>query len=233
MRLDKYLAQATGFSRKEVKRMLHAEEVRVNGEIEKSPARKVEDADQVILDGYEIETPADRYLMLNKPEGYVCSNDDGTHPSVLGLVELPRADQLTIAGRLDVDTTGLVLLSDDGQWCHRITSPRHKLGKTYAVTCADPIPEKAIAQFEKGVMLQGEKLATKPARLELLDSHHGRITLFEGRYHQVKRMFAALGNRVVELHREAIGPIQLDDALFPGEYRALSAAEVESIFNAR
>ena len=232
MRLDKYLAQSTGFSRKEVKRMLHADEVQVNGEYERNPARKVSEEDEVLLDGYPIDTPRERYIMLYKPVGYVCSNDDGTHPSVLGLVELPRADELTIAGRLDVDTTGLVLLSDDGQWCHRITSPRHKLGKIYEVTLADPIDESYVEKFERGILLNGEKEPTKPASLQILSETSARVQLFEGRYHQVKRMFAALGNRVEALHRDAIGPIQLDEELFEGEWRELTQAEVESIFNA-
>lgn len=232
MRLDKYLAQSTGFSRKEVKRMLHADEVQVNGEPERNPARKVNDEDLVLLDGFPVETPRERYLMLYKPVGYVCSHDEGTHPSVLGLIELPRADELTIAGRLDVDTTGLVLLSSDGQWCHRITSPRHKLGKVYEATLADPIDQTYIERFERGIQLNGEKGLTKPANLEILSDHIARVELFEGRYHQVKRMFAALGNRVEALHRESIGPIVLDEELFEGEWRELSQAEVVSITNA-
>ncbi len=231
MRLDKYLAQATGYSRKDVKRMLHSEEVSVNGEIERNAARHVSDEDEVVLDGYQIDTPGDRFIMLNKPEGYVCSHDEGSHPSVLGLVDIPRPENLTIAGRLDVDTTGLVLMSDDGQWCHRITSPRHKLGKVYEATLADPIDETYIKAFEKGIQLNGEKGLTKPAELEILDSHLARVVLFEGRYHQVKRMFAALGNRVEELHRLSIGPIELDEMLNPGEWRELSDEEVASILN--
>ena len=232
MRLDKYLAQSTGFSRKEVKRMLHADEVQVNGEPERNPARKVNDEDLVLLDGFPVETPRERYLMLHKPMGYVCSHDEGTHPSVLGLIELPRADELTIAGRLDVDTTGLVLLSSDGQWCHRITSPRHKLGKVYEATLADPIDQTYVENFARGIQLNGEKGLTKPANLEILSDHVARVELFEGRYHQVKRMFAALGNRVEALHRESIGPIVLDEELFEGEWRELSQAEVVSITNA-
>src|SRR5210317_1105698 len=231
MRLDKYLAQSTGFSRKEVKRMLHADEVQVNGEFERNPARKVSDADEVLLDGLPVDTPRDRYIMINKPLGYVCSNDDGTHPSVLGLLELPRAEEMTIAGRLDVDTTGLVLVSDDGQWCHRITSPRHKLGKIYEATLADPIDESYIEHFDRGIQLNGEKELTKPAKLEILSEQVARVALFEGRYHQVKRMFAALGNKVEELHRESIGPITLDDDLYEGEWRELTEDEVASIFN--
>ncbi len=211
--------------------MLHAEEVRVNGELEKNPARKVGEDDEVILDGYEIEAPRDRYIMLNKPAGYVCSHDEGDHASVLGLIELPRVDNLTIAGRLDVDTTGLVLLSDDGQWCHRITSPRHKLGKVYEATLADPIDESYIETFERGIQLNGEKELTKPAQLQILSELTARVELFEGRYHQVKRMFAALGNKVEALHRESIGPITLDDDLYEGEWRELTEDEVASIFN--
>lgn len=211
--------------------MLHADEVSVNGEAERNSGRQVSDADQVLLDGQEVDTPSERYLMLHKPEGYVCSHNEGDNPTVIGLIELPRAEKLSIAGRLDIDTTGLVLLSDDGQWCHRITSPRHKQAKVYELRCADPIDDKAAEQFARGIMLNNEKALTKPAELELIDAHRARVTLYEGRYHQVKRMFAALGNRVVELHRESIGPIRLDDALFPGEYRELTQAEVQSILN--
>ncbi len=150
---------------------------------------------------------------------------------MLGLIELPRVDNLTIAGRLDVDTTGMVLLSDDGQWCHRITSPRHKLGKIYEATLAEPIDESYIEMFERGIQLNGEKELTKPAKLEILAEQTARVELFEGRYHQVKRMFAALGNKVEALHREAIGPITLDDDLYEGEWRELTEEEVASIFN--
>lgn len=212
--------------------MLHADEVQVNGEFERNPARKITDEDEVLLDGHPVDTPRERYLMLYKPVGYVCSNDDGTHPSVLGLIELPRADELTIAGRLDVDTTGLVLISSDGQWCHRITSPRHKLGKVYEATLADPVEPSYVDKFARGIQLNSEKGLTKPANLEILSERVVRVELFEGRYHQVKRMFAALGNRVAALHRESIGPIELDEALYEGEWRELTTAEVESILNA-
>ena len=129
MRLDKYLAQSTGFSRKEVKRMLHAGEVKINGEPEKNAARHLSETDEVELDGMHVDAPSTRYIMLNKPDGCVCANEDPTYPTVVSLIELPRADELKIAGRLDMDTTGLVLLTDDGKWAHRVTSPRHKAGK--------------------------------------------------------------------------------------------------------
>lgn len=194
MRLDKYLAKSTGLSRKEVKRLLRADEVRVNGVPERDASRHVGEEDQVTLDETPLEHPQARYLMLNKPEGVVCAADDPTHPTVLSLVELPRAEALHIAGRLDLDATGLVLLTDDGKWSHRATSPRHKTDKVYHVTTADPIPASAVERFARGVQLKEEPFPTKPAQLELLGPCEARVTLHEGRYHQVKRMFAALGN---------------------------------------
>lgn len=229
MRIDKFLAQSTGLSRKEVHRLMHAEKITLDGEIIKNTGQHVtEDAD-IMLDGFPVEAPRDYYLMLHKPEGFVCSNQDGNHPSVLNFIELPRADEMTICGRLDVDTTGLVLITSDGKWAHRVTSPKHKTGKRYRVETADPIPASAIDAFAEGMMLNNEHKPTKPATLEILSDHQALVTLEEGRYHQVKRMFAAIGNRVTALHREQIGPITLDEELDPGEYRELTAEEVAAI----
>ena len=229
MRLDKYIAQVTDFSRKEVKRLLHADEVTVNGEFERDPGRKVDEEDDICLQGMPLDVPKVRYLMLNKPEGVVCSTDDPTHPTVLTLLEMPRVERLNICGRLDIDTTGLVLLTDDGQWAHRVASPNHKTGKVYHVTTAAPIPADAIRRFAEGLMLNGEKQRTKPAELDIRSEHEARVCLHEGRYHQVKRMFAAIGNRVEALHREQIGDIVLDEMLEPGEYRELTEDEIASI----
>ncbi|SEG80469.1 16S rRNA pseudouridine(516) synthase RsuA [Marinobacterium lutimaris] len=229
MRLDKYLAKSSGLSRKEVKRLLHADEVSVNGEPERNPARHIKEGDEVSLNDRPMERPEPRYLMMNKPDGVVCANDDPTHPTVLALIELPRAEEMTIAGRLDIDATGLVLITDDGKWAHRATSPRHKTHKVYLVTTADPIPADAVDKFAKGIKLDSERFPTKPAELTLLSDNEARVVIHEGRYHQVKRMFAALGNRVVELHRESVGEIVLDDDLFPGEYRHLTEDEINSL----
>ncbi|WP_049097636.1 16S rRNA pseudouridine(516) synthase RsuA, partial [Klebsiella michiganensis] len=133
------------------------------------------------------------------------------------------------AGRLDIDTTGLVLMTDDGQWSHRITSPRHHCEKTYLVTLENPLDESTAEQFAKGVQLHNEKDLTKPAVLEVVTPTEVRLTISEGRYHQVKRMFAAVGNHVVGLHRERIGDIALDASLAPGEYRPLTAEEIASV----
>lgn len=229
MRLDKYLAQSTGFSRKEVRRFMKAGEVIVNDEEVNNPALHISEKDEVYLSGYPVEAPGDKYLMLHKPLGCVCSNDDGTHPTVLSLIDLPRAEELTICGRLDVDTTGLVLITSDGKWAHRVTSPKHKTGKLYQVVTADPIPQDAVEKFENGLMLINDKARTKPAQLTITAENEAEVMLTEGRYHQVKRMFAAIGNKVEELHRQRIGDIELDEDLEPGEYRFLTEEEINSI----
>ena len=230
MRLDKFLSQQLGISRALIARELRAKRVTVDGEIVKSGAHKLTPEQEVAFDGQVLEQiPGPLYFMLHKPEGYVCSTDDPDHSTILYFIDEPLAEKLHAAGRLDLDTTGLVLLTDDGQWSHRITSPKHECDKTYLVTLEHPLADDTAEQFAHGVQLHGEKDLTKPATLEQLDANVVRLTISEGRYHQVKRMFAAVGNRVVELHRERIGAIELDEDLAPGEYRPLTEEEIASV----
>lgn len=230
MRLDKFIAQQLGISRAIAGREIRASRVTVDGEIVKNTAFKLLPEHDVEYDGNSLtQQTGPRYFMLNKPQGYVCSTDDPDHPTVLYFLDEPVAHKLHAAGRLDIDTTGLVLMTDDGQWSHRITSPRHHCEKTYRVTLESPVLEETAAQFEKGVQLHNEKDLTKPAQLEVITPTEVRLTISEGRYHQVKRMFAAVGNHVVALHRERIGDIRLDDDLEPGEYRPLTEEEIASV----
>ena len=229
MRLDKYIAQTTDLSRALVKLALRNNRVRVNGEPVKDASLHLAASDRVALDGEALSPLGPRYFMLHKPLGYVCATVDNDHPTVLELLDEPNQKILHIAGRLDIDTTGLVLITDDGQWSHRVTSPRHDCEKTYCVTLANALLADAEARLQAGILLKGETQLTKPATLERLSCNQVRLTISEGKYHQVKRMFAALGNRVVELHRERIGLIRLDDALTVGQYRRLSEAEIRSI----
>jgi 16S rRNA pseudouridine516 synthase len=147
----------------------------------------------------------------------------------LSLIDIEKMDTLHIAGRLDVDTTGLVLITSDGQWSHKITSPKKDCGKRYLVELAEPIDDSLIQVFADGVELRNEDELTKPALLDIIDSTHVRLTISEGKYHQVKRMFAAVGNRVVNLHREAVGDIELNTDLAAGEWRFLTDAEMKSV----
>lgn len=229
MRLDKFLSQNSDSSRSLIQQAIKAGRVSVNDVVAKKGDQKLVGNEIVRLDGNIVEPFKTRYLMLHKPLGYVCANSDSDYPTVVDLIRMPRWQELQIVGRLDIDTTGLVLLTDDGQWNHRITSPRHECDKIYRVTTADPISDETAALFAAGVQLHGEKAPTRPAQLEFISSHEARLKIHEGKYHQIKRMFAAAGNLVVALHRESIGSIQLDPALAPGEYRALTADEIKSV----
>ena len=227
MRLDKFLAENTGLTRSQANKALRQSAVTINGEIEKNGATKLSREDEICFEGELLPWVDDGlYFMLYKPQGYVCSNDDGDYPTIYQFFDYPLAGKLHSAGRLDVDTTGLVLLTDDGQWSHRITSPKHHCEKTYLVTLADPIESHYMQACAEGILLRGEKEPTKPAKLEILDDYNVNLTISEGRYHQVKRMFAALGNKVTGLHRWKIGAIELDENLTEGEYRALRETEI-------
>ncbi len=229
MRLDKFIAQATELSRTDAKKAMKAKRISVNGECVSDPALHINSSDDVCLDDQPLGQIGPRYFMLHKPAGYVCATHDSEHPTVLDLIDEPRKEDLQIAGRLDIDTTGLVLLTDDGQWNHKVTSPKRNCLKTYYACLADALIDNAEEQLAEGVMLDGETKPTKPAVLERLFSNEVRLTISEGKYHQVKRMFAALGNRVLELHRESVGHIVLDADLNAGEYRRLTATEISSI----
>ena len=227
MRLDKFLAETTGLTRSQAAKVLRQSVVTVNGKIEKSGAVKVSSDDEVCYDGERLTWVENgQYIMLHKPQGYICSHEDGDYPTIYQFFDYPLSARLHSAGRLDVDTTGLVLLTDDGQWSHRITSPKFHCEKTYLVTLADPVEANYVQACADGILLRGEKELTKPATLEILDDYNVNLTLSEGRYHQVKRMFAALGNKVVALHRWKIGNVVLDEHLAEGEFRSLTKEEI-------
>ncbi len=229
MRLDQFVAKAGGLSRKDAKQAISRGAVTVDGSPCRQAASKVFEHQKVQLKGQRLALPGQRYLMLNKPEGVVSSTGDDPHPSALSLLPPALRPELHMVGRLDLDTTGLLLLTSDGQWSHRLTSPRVRCPKTYRVTLADPIDTAALEQLRQGLILRHEPRPTAPAEVTLLTARMIDLTITEGRYHQVKRMLAAVGNRVVALHRTRIGDIELDPTLAPGEFRPLSDAEIRSI----
>jgi len=227
MRLDKLISNSTVFTRSQVGKILRKGQITVNGIVTKKSACKVSPTDEVNYLGVAIQLPKLRYLMLHKPKNVVCSTADGEHQTVLDLLFISQREKLHIAGRLDLDTTGLVLITDDGQWSHRITSPRYKQAKVYHVSLADNISVEAIKQLETGIQLKSEKKGTLPAKVKQLDNKTILLTLQEGKYHQVKRMLAAVGHHVEQLHRQQIGDIVLDSTLKVGEWRELTANEIE------
>lgn len=232
MRLDKFLSKATELSRKDCKKILHAGEVTVNGEVVKDASLHIDEVDDDIEWAGEPLSVAtgNRYLLLYKPEGFECTLKPKEWPIVTDLIDVPQLGSLRIAGRLDVDTTGALLLSDDGGFLHRVTSPKHHVAKVYELTLADPMTEAqqafAIKELAKGIMLEDEYDKTKPAELSFSDATHAKLVLTEGKYHQVKRMMGYFGNKVIELHRASIGNITLA-GLEKGESRFLTAEEID------
>lgn len=232
MRLDKFLSKATELSRKDCKKILHAGEVTVNGEVVKDSSLHIDEVgDDIEWAGEPLSVAmGNRYLLLYKPEGFECTLKPKEWPIVTDLIDVPQLGSLRIAGRLDVDTTGALLLSDDGGFLHRVTSPKHHVAKVYELTLADPMTETqqafAIQELAKGIMLEDEYDKTKPAELSFSDATHAKLVLTEGKYHQVKRMMGYFGNKVIELHRASIGNITLA-GLEKGESRFLTAEEID------
>ena len=231
MRLDKFISKATELSRKESKRILHAGEVTVNDEIVKDSGQHVDILNDEVMWANEPLSVAtgNRYILLHKPEGFECTLKVKEHPIVTELIAVPELGSLRMAGRLDVDTTGALILSDDGKFLHRVTSPKHEHAKVYELTLADAMDEaaqaNAVKEVSEGILLEGDHEETKPAILEFIDDTHARLTLEQGKYHQVKRMMGYFGNRVTELHRASVGHITLE-GLEKGDSRFLTADEV-------
>ena len=229
LRLDKYISNATDLSRTEAKRLIKSGDVSINEKIATSGSQKVSTDHSVTINGSPITLLVDRYFMMNKPAGVVSATKDHTNPTAIDLIYEHRNQQLQIAGRLDIDTTGLLLITDDGQWNHIVTSPRTDCKKIYLVELENPVGEDYQRKLEAGIALEGEKRRCLPATMEVIDDHHIRLTISEGKYHQVKRMMTSLGNEVVNLHRLQIGGIELDPELEPGDYRPLTDEEIASI----
>ncbi len=241
MRLDKFIGNNTHNSRKDAHKLLKSGRVEVNGELVFAPDAAINNSQDIItLDGIRIEPVGKVYLMLHKPQGVVCANEDGQHPTVIDLLRneknfvgnkskaLPFSD-LQIAGRLDIDTTGLVLVTNDGKWNHRITAPASGCKKAYCVTLSEALAPSTAEKFAAGVQLEGEKRKTRPAVLHHITPKKVRLDLSEGKYHQVKRMFAAVGNHVTSLHRESVAGLTLDKTLTPGQFRYLTKEELEIV----
>ena len=231
MRLDRFLTRHTAFSRRQIQPMLAAGRVRVDGAVEKNTQREIGEFTQVALDDKILQNTQAIYLMLHKPAGYLSATTDLQHPTVMELIHAEDSQEtLHIAGRLDRATTGLLLLTNDGKWSRQLTDPakedKNGIPKVYEVKTSRPISKSTSALFSQGIYFAYEDLTTQPAELEILDTHLCRLTIYEGRYHQVKRMFHAAGNNVRALHRISVGNITLDPALKPGEYRHLTQEEI-------
>ncbi|PYB82051.1 16S rRNA pseudouridine(516) synthase [Pseudomonas sp. LB-090624] len=230
MRLDRFLANLPSHNRQQARLMLAQRRVRVDGQVVSDPLTEVREFSRIELDDklLQLGRPA-RYLMLHKPAGCVSATHDLQHRTVLDLLPAALRDDLHIAGRLDFNTTGLMILTNDGQWSRRLTQPATKLPKHYLVETEDEIGEHYVASFREGFYFAFEGLTTQPAQLDILGPRQARLAIVEGRYHQVKRMFGHFNNKVVRLHRESMGAIRLDPALVPGAFRELTVGEIATV----
>lgn len=234
-RIDKLIASQSTLSRAEVKKLVKSNLVRVNGQAVKRSEEKFETSNiKIEINGNTLDFKQNIYIMLNKPKGVVSATRDPKAKTVVDLVpqKLFR-NGLFPAGRLDSDTTGFVIITDDGDFAHRILSPKNHIKKTYEAILAQPLLESDIKRLEQGIELaDGTKCMS--AQVEVIETSPNtiaRIKICEGKYHQIKRMFAAVGNNVMELRRTAMGNMKLDHLLLPGECRELTIEELKLIEN--
>ena len=211
----------------QVRELVAQNRVLVNGERAKNPSQLLGRFDEVVCDGEVVRAAKMRSLMLYKPLGVVSATSDREHETVVDLVAEEWAHELHLAGRLDRFTSGLVVLTNDSELSEGLTRPEGKIGKRYRVGCEEVISTEAVAAFEEGMWFAKEGVKTQPAKVILLSEKECLLTIYEGKHHQVKRMFARFGNKVTALHREAIGSLELDASLQPGEWRLLEFEETK------
>lgn len=231
IRLDKFLCELGAGTRSETKALLKMGRVTVNGAVEKSPEHKVnEEHDRICLDGQTLVWIKTAYYLLHKPAGVVTATKDSRETTVMDLMKGAAGKGLFPAGRLDRDTEGLLLITNDGALAHRLLSPKKHVEKTYLVHTAEPVTEKMCSFLENGVDI-GEETPALPAKTSPLpDTDCGLLlTITEGRFHQVKRMLHAVGNEVVYLKRLSMGPLVLEDSLEKGQWRPLTEQEKKDL----
>ena len=242
-RLDKLLAHEGFGSRKDIRKLLRNCEVLVNGNRTYDPSTQIDaEADSISVDGEEINLHKNLYLMMNKPQHYVCSTKEGDHETVFDLLDdslrTPYLqDKLHLVGRLDMDTEGLLLFTTDGELTHRLISPKSHICKTYLCCLEHPETSESqadiTAKFKAGIEVGPEDneqgFTCQPAEIKWIDESTAHLTIYEGKYHQVKRMFAVVGNKIIYLKRISMGQLELDPDLKPGEYKELYDEDLEKL----
>lgn len=228
-RIDKIIASQGGYSRSEVKKLIQQKKIKVNGEIITSPNIKIDTANaKILIDNEALTIKEHIYLMLNKPEGYVSATKDGKDKTVLDLVpDEYKSREVFPAGRLDKNTTGLMIITDDGQMAHNILAPKKHISKKYEVTIDIPVTEEMRNGFKDGVDLIDGKC--KSSDMVITGQYTAEVILTEGRYHQIKRMFGCYGAKVTKLHRTQMGKLELPKDLAPGKTRELTPEELEKL----
>ncbi len=228
-RLDRFISQHLRVNRKDVRLMLASKRVSVDGATAYDIDQAIDEFSLIIVDGRVLQANTPAYVMMNKPVGVVSATIDEQHRTVIDLLDRKDKKDLHIVGRLDLNSSGLLLLTNDGRWSRQLTSPQNKITKVYRVTLENPLTEDYIHAFAEGMYFAYEDITTLPAKLEIIADHVAQVSLTEGRYHQIKRMFGRFRNPVLELHRTAIGQLSLDAGLLPAQSRDLIAQEVRGI----
>ena len=234
MRLDKYLAEMGVGTRQEVKKQIRQGKVTVNGTVVKAADTKIDETcDEVTRGGRNISYVSYEYYMLNKPGGVVSATEDRRDTTVIDLIKDKKRKDLFPVGRLDKDTEGLLLITNDGDLAHRLLAPKKHVDKVYYAKIDGMVTEEDVKRFAEGIDIGAEEEEmTRPAKLDIMRSAEEseiRLTIHEGKFHQVKRMFLAVGKEVTYLKRERMGTLCLDENLKPGEYRLLTEEEIENV----
>lgn len=228
-RLDKFIAKQLEISRRDVRLLVAQKRVSVDDNLAISVEHMVNRFSKVVVDNKPLACETPYYLMLHKPIGVVCATTDDKHKTVLDLINTSYKAELHIVGRLDLNTSGLVLLTNDSRWSEALTSPQHKVAKHYQVTLANKLDISYIDAFANGMYFEFEDITTQPAKLKIIDDYRADVWLTEGKYHQIKRMFGRFQNPVTALHRLSVGEITLDESLGLGEFRTLNQEEISSV----
>ena len=234
MRLDKYLAEMGVGTRQEVKKQIRQGKAAVNGTVVKAADTKIDEpSDEVTISGRNISYVSYEYYMLNKPAGVVSATEDRRDTTVIDLIKEKKRKDLFPVGRLDKDTEGLLLITNDGDLAHRLLAPKKHVDKVYYAKIDGMVTEEDVKRFAEGIDIGAEEEEmTRPAKLDIMKSAEEseiRLTIHEGKFHQVKRMFLAVGKEVTYLKRERMGTLCLDENLKPGEYRLLTEEEIENV----
>lgn len=228
-RLDRFIGRQLGINRRNVRSLLAQGRVTVDGCLARDIQQPIHQFSHVTFDNRVLQARRPRYVMMNKPAGTVSATKDQHHKTVIELLDRTDRYSLHIAGRLDFNSSGLLLLTNDGRWSRHLSAPQNKITKRYRVELEQPLTEDYIRAFSTGMYFDYEGITTQPAKLKIVSDHIAEVSLSEGRYHQIKRMFGRFNNRVLQLHRLSIGKLSLDPELTPGQSRELSKPEVDNV----
>tara|TARA_R110001592_G_scaffold363355_1_gene685040 strand:- start:5412 stop:6137 length:726 start_codon:yes stop_codon:yes gene_type:complete len=228
-RLDRFISAQTGINRRDVRPLLAQNRIMVDGFPAVDIDQVVDEFSHVILDDRVLQANKPSYVMMHKPAGVVSATKDEKHRTVIDLLDRADRHQLHIVGRLDFNSSGLLLLTNNGRWSRQLTTPSNNIAKLYRVTLEKPITEEYVLAFSEGMYFPFEDITTRPAKLTIISEYVAEVSLIEGRYHQIKRMFGRFDNEVLTLHRLSIGNLSLDPSLLPGQSRELTDREVDHI----